>query len=101
FSYGTAYRDSTPLAPVVFAAYAMAYNYVGAADSGYVDTTTGTVTVKVAVSRINALLPPGHPPIAQGSWLSGLRGAAGATGRGPRDNTRGGTHNFYVSFNGP
>src|SRR5262249_32032988 len=33
FTYGTGYRDSTPLVPVVSAAYAMAYNFIGAADS--------------------------------------------------------------------
>jgi flagellar hook capping protein FlgD len=102
FSYGTAYRDSNPLAPVVFTAYAMAYNAAaGVADSGAIDTTTGTVTIKVAVSKLNALLPAGHAPIAQGSWLTGLRGNAGAVGRGPRDDTRGGLRNFLVNFSGP
>lgn len=102
FSYGTAYRDSNPLAPVVFTAYAMAYNpAAGVADSGAIDTTTGTVSIKVAVSKLNALLPPGHAPIVQGSWLTGLRGNAGAVGRGPRDDTRGGLRNFLVNFSGP
>ena len=97
FTYGTAYRDSNPLVPVVFAAYAMAYTFVGVADSGSIDTTTGTVTVKVALSRFNALLPPTRPAIAQGSWLCGLRGSAASSGSGPRDNTRGGQDNLYVS----
>ena len=101
FTYGTAYRDSNPLVPVVFAAYAMGYNFVGVADSGSIDTTTSTITVKVALSKINALIPPGHAPIIQGSWLAGLRGTASSTGNGPRDNTRGGRFNFYVSFSGP
>jgi hypothetical protein len=97
-SYGTAYRDSEPLAPVVFAAYAMAYNYVGVADSGGIDTTTSTAWAKIAVSKLNALIPAGHAPIAQGVWLSGLRGSAASSGRGPRDNTRGGRNNFLVNF---
>ena len=102
FSYGTAYRDSTPLVPVL-GAFAMAYNApIGFADSGYVDTTTQTVTIKIAASKINAVLAArGRPLIAEGSWLSGLRGSAGAVGNGPRDNTRGGRFNFYVAFNGP
>lgn len=99
FSYGTAYRDSNPLVPVVSAAYAMAYNpAAGAADSGSVDTTTSTVTVKVALSKINALLPAGHPLLGRGSWLSGLRGSAGTVGNGPHDNARGGLFNYYINF---
>jgi hypothetical protein len=102
FSYGTAYRDSNPLAPVVYTAYAMAYNPPsGAADFGTFDTTTSTVTVKVALSKLNALLPAGHAPIADGSWLVGLRGSASGSDRGPRDNTRGGLYNFRVRFSGP
>jgi len=100
FSYGTAYRDSMPLTPAM-TAYAMAYNAVGAADSGSIDTASATITVKIALAKINALIPPGHLPIAQGSWLSGLRGSAGAVGNGPRDNTRGGRFNFLVDFAGP
>jgi hypothetical protein len=99
FSFGTAYRDSTPLSPAS-TAYAMAYNAVGVADSGSIDTTTSTVTVKVALAKINALLPPSEAAIGQGSWLSGLRGSAGAIGAGPRDNTRGGRFNFFVNFAG-
>src|SRR5439155_8162567 len=102
FSYGTAYRDSNPLAPVVFAAYAMAYNPpAGLADSGAVDTVTGTVSIKVALAKINALIPAGHALIGQGTWLSGLRGSVTSTGNGPRDNARGGLQNFYVNFTGP
>jgi len=99
FTYGTAYRDSNPPAPVVFTAYAMAYNpAVGFADSGSIDTTTSTVTVKIAISKINTLIPPGHPLIGEGTWLSGLRGTAATSGRGPRDNTRGGLFNFLVHY---
>lgn len=102
FRYGTAYRDSSPLVPVVSAAYAMAYNpAAGLADSGIVDTTTSSVTVKVSIAKLNALLPAGHAPIAAGAWLVGLRGAAGTLGSGPRDNTRGGLYNYRVHFGGP
>lgn len=102
FTYGTAYRDSSALVPVVSSAYAMAYNpAAGAADSGAIDTVTGTVSIKVAVAKLNALLPAGHAPIVNGSWLTGLRGTAAAVGAGPHDNTRGGTRNFLVSFAGP
>lgn len=99
FSYGTAYRDSTPLVPVI-GAYAMAYHTIGAADSGLVDTTTSTVTVKVSLAKINALLPPGHPPLAAGRWLCGLRGSAATLGAGPKDNTRGGRFNFLIQYSG-
>ena len=102
FSYGVAYRDSSPLVPVVSAAFAMAYlPPAGLADSAAVDTATSTISIKVAVSKLNALLPAGHPPIGQGSWLCGLRGAAGSLGSGPRDNTRGGLFNFLVNYSGP
>jgi len=65
-----------------------------------VDVATNTITVKVALSKINALIPPSHSPIVEGSWLAGLRGSAGAIGAGPRDNTRGGRFNFLVNFGG-
>lgn len=101
FTFGTAYRDSNPLVPIVFAAYAMAYNpAVGLADSGAIDTTTSTVTVKVALSRLNALLPPGRAPLGYGSWIAGLRGAASSSGAGPSDNSRGGLANYLINFDG-
>ena len=96
FRYGTGYRDSASAT----APYSMAYHDMGAADSGYVDTTTSTVTVKVALSKLNALLPAGHAPIAIGTWLSGLRGTAGATGSGSHDSTRGGRFNYLVNVTG-
>ncbi len=97
-SYGTGYRDSMPLAPVVGAAYAIAYHAVGLADSGGVDTTTSTVWAKISIAKLNALIRPGHPSIGEGTWLGGLRGSAGSLGSGPRDNTRGGLDNFLVHF---
>jgi len=78
----------------------MGYTSVGAADSGYVDTTTSTVTVKVSIAKLNALLPSGHAPITIGSWLTGLRGTAGATGTGSHDSTRGGRFNYLVNLSG-
>jgi hypothetical protein len=58
FTYGTAYRDSEPLLPI--GAYAMAYNpAAGAADSGAIDFTTGTVSIKVSLAKLNALIPAG------------------------------------------
>ncbi len=99
FRYGTAYRDSTPLVSAL-GAYAMAYRTVGAADSGLVDTTSSTITVKVSLAKLNALLPPGHAPIEAGRWLCGLRGSASSLGAGPKDNTRGGRFNFLVQYTG-
>jgi len=98
FRYGTAYRDSAPLVPQL-GVYGMAYNpAAGVADSGVIDTITGAIRIKLAVSKINALIPAGHDLIGEGSWLSGLRGNAGSTGSGPRDQTRGGRFNFYVTL---
>ena len=97
-TFGTAYRDSAPVTSPATAAYVMAYHFVGLADSGGIDTTTSSVWAKVAVSKLNALIPAGHAPIAQWSWLGGLRGSAATSGGGPRDNTRGGLFNFLVNF---
>src|SRR5262249_28253774 len=99
FSYGTAYRDSTPLTPAS-GAYAMAYHFVGIADSGSVDVATNTITVKVALSKINALIPPSHSPIVEGSWLAGLRGSAGAVGAGPPGHNTGGGFQLPAHFGG-
>lgn len=95
FTFGTAYRDSQPALPL--GAFAMAYNpAAGLADSGAIDTTTSTVTIKVSIAKINALVPPGHAPLTTGSWLAGLRGSAGSPQAGPKDNTRGGLVNFRI-----
>jgi hypothetical protein len=99
FGYGTAYRDSMPLVPVV-GNFAMAYNASLPADGGTIDTTTSTVTVRVALAKLNALLPAGHAPIAAGRWLCGLRGSAGSIGAGPKDSSRGGRFNYLVNFTG-
>jgi len=100
FTFGTAYRDSEPLAPVVFAAFAMAYNAPAGTAVGTIDTTTSTVMIKASLAKLNALLPAGHAPIAAGTWLSGLRGSAGSLQTGVNDNTRGGRFNYLVNFTG-
>src|SRR5438309_3189133 len=45
------------------------YTDLGTADCGFFDQTAKTVTIKVALSRLNAALPAGHAPIALGSSL--------------------------------
>lgn len=88
FVYGTAQRLYSG---------AITYTNVGAADCGFFDQTAKTVTIKVALSKLNAALPAGHTQIAPGSTLVGLRASAfttagsGATGSNKADTTRGGT----------
>ena len=65
FAYGTASRQSDGN---------IAFTSVGNADAGQFDSATGTIKVKVALSKLNAALPTGHAPIANGSVLVGLRG---------------------------
>ena len=64
----------------------------GTADSGSVDATNNTITIKVAASKLNAFVTHG-PPIAAGTVLAGLRGKASgpASGDGLSDTTYGGT----------
>jgi len=70
---------------------------VGAADSGFVNQLAKTITVRVAVSQLNARLGSlGHPLITTGSVICGLRGLAHITDPGGvnlelEDFTRGGT----------
>ena len=81
----------------------VAYTDLGTADCGFFDQTAKTITLKVALSRLNAALPAGHAPIAMGSTLVGLRGSAfttagsGASGSNKADTARGGTQ-FFVSL---
>lgn len=83
FSYGTATRLSTG---------AMAYTIQGPADCGAFDTTNGTITVKVATSKLNQFIPAGHAQISDGAVLAGLRGQTFTSGaNGKRDIARGGT----------
>jgi hypothetical protein len=65
FAYGTAVRQSDG---------SIATTTIGNADAGQFDSASGTIKVKVALSKLNAALPTGHAPIANGSVLVGLRG---------------------------
>jgi hypothetical protein len=80
FHYGTAVRNSDGT---------VTYTNRGIADSGSIDQGNGTLTVNVAVDKLNALLPGGSSPIGIGSALVGLRGSA--SGGQQSDETRGGT----------
>ena len=67
------------------------------ADAGAFDATNSTITVKVALSKLNPLVTHG-PAIGPGSVLQGLRGQTFTTGaNGARDATRGG--GSYVMCN--
>ncbi|MGB8510648.1 MAG: hypothetical protein WCD76_19915, partial [Pyrinomonadaceae bacterium] len=88
FTYGTAVRNSDGT---------LAYTSKGTADCGSFDTTNNTITVKVALSKLNPLVTHG-PVIADGSVLAGLRGSTFTTGaNGKRDITRGGTEFTFGS----
>jgi len=82
YTYGTAVREGTG---------AITYTSRGTADSGAFDSANGTITVKVAASKLNPFVTHG-PPIANGSILAGLRGES-FTGNvnAITDETRGGT----------
>ncbi|MDQ6859985.1 MAG: dockerin type I repeat-containing protein, partial [Verrucomicrobiota bacterium] len=79
----------------------LTYNDIGAADAGAFDQVNKTITVKVAVSKLNAALPAGHTALGIGSVLAGLRGSAFTTAQGSgsnrADDTRGGTQ-YPISF---
>src|SRR5207237_7455387 len=57
FVYGTAKRNFDG---------SITYTDKGAADCGFFDATAKTVTIKVALSKLNAALPPGPTAIAPG-----------------------------------
>jgi len=87
YVYGTAIREHHNGGGIT-------YTDVGAADAGSIDPATGTVTVKVALAKLNAALSSARPQLVSGSVLAGLRGSAftGAQGNNARsDTTRGGT----------
>jgi subtilisin-like proprotein convertase family protein len=72
------------------------FDYVdkGTADSGSINPTTGIITIKASLSKLNAALASGHTPLGPGSILAGLRGSAFAAVQGNNarsDSTRGGT----------
>lgn len=81
FTYGTAARLSDG---------SVGYTSRGAADCGAFDTTNGTITIKVAVSKLNAF--SSHGAISNGTVLAGLRGQTFTSqANGKRDIARGGT----------
>ncbi len=92
FMYGTATRnfDGT-----------ITYTDQGSADSGAFDQANTTITLKVAVSKLNAALATGRPPLGPGSILAGLRATtfttAAGSGNNRADTARGGTQ-FEISF---
>ncbi|HYS06025.1 MAG TPA: cadherin-like domain-containing protein, partial [Candidatus Dormibacteraeota bacterium] len=86
FKYGTAVRDFGG---------AIIYTDRGDLDVGAFDATSKTVRLKVAISKLNAILTAaGHPTLGHGSILAGLRGQAFTNAQGNNvklDSTRGGT----------
>ncbi|MDQ3687578.1 MAG: glycoside hydrolase [Acidobacteriota bacterium] len=81
FSFGTATRNSDGT---------ITYTRRGDADGGSFDTAAGTITVKVALSKLNPFVTKG-PAIGVGSVLAGLRGQTFTSGaNAKRDLTRGG-----------
>jgi PKD repeat protein len=92
YTYGTAVREHQHRGFI-------AYTDRGTADSGAFDSAAGTITIKIALSKLNATLAAGHAPIGPGSILAGLRGGTFTTGddnaadrndRAKSDITRGG-----------
>ncbi len=92
FVYGTAKRnfDGT-----------ITYTDKGSADTGAFDQANKTITLKVAVSKLNAALAAGRPTLGPGSILAGLRATtfttAAGSGNNRADTARGGTQ-FEISF---
>jgi VCBS repeat-containing protein len=86
FVYGTATRNFDG---------SLTYTSRGSADSGAFDPAGLTITIKVALAKLNALLTAaGHPTLQSGSVLAGLRGQAFTNAQGNNvklDSTRGGT----------
>ncbi|HEX6182581.1 MAG TPA: Calx-beta domain-containing protein [Pyrinomonadaceae bacterium] len=81
FTWGTAVRNSDG---------SITYTQRGAADCGAFDTTNDTITIKVAVSKLNQFASKGA--ISNGSVIAGLRGSTFTSqANGKRDITRGGT----------
>ena len=81
FSFGTAVRNGDG---------SLSYTTRGDADIGAFDAASSTVTIKVALAKLNPWVTHG-PPIGSGSVLDGLRGQTFTTGANAvRDLTRGG-----------
>ena len=83
YTDGTAVRNSDG---------SLSYTSRGAADLGTFDQTNGTITIQVALNKLNPFVTHG-PPLASGSVIHGLRGATFTDGaNGIRDQTRGGSY---------
>jgi hypothetical protein len=87
YRFGTAARNGNG---------GMTYTDRGAADFGSFDPAAKTVTLKVALSKLNPFVRAGNAPLGLGTVLAGLRGqaniASNPSGRdGRSDSTRGGT----------
>jgi hypothetical protein len=81
FTFGTAVRNSDG---------SLTYTSRGTADCGAFDTTNGTITIKVSVSKLNPFATKGA--LTNGTRLAGLRGQSFTSdGDGKRDEARGGT----------
>jgi uncharacterized repeat protein (TIGR01451 family) len=82
FAFGTAVRTSSG---------ALSYTTRGAADAGSFDQVNKTITVKVALSKLNPFVSHG-PAVSPGSVLVGLRGQTFTSNvNAKRDLSRGGT----------
>ncbi len=85
YRFGTALRNGNG---------AMEYTDRGAADFGAIDSASHTITLKVALSKLNPFVKAGSAPLGAGTVLTGLRGSASVSTQGQAarsDNTRGGT----------
>ena len=83
YTYGTVVRNSDG---------SLTYTSVGNADTGNIDSPVNTISIQIAVSKLNAALPKGHKAIANGTVVTGLRASASAaSGDAQSDDTRGGT----------
>src|SRR6267143_2098505 len=92
FSFGTAVRIGDG---------SITYTRQGAADEGLFDSASGTITVKVALAKLNAVLPAGHAGLAPGAILAGLRGQTFTAGANAKtDIARGGTQ-YNVACGAP
>jgi hypothetical protein len=92
FNWGTASRNFSG---------GISTTQVGTADSGAVNKLVRQISVRIAVSKVNAYLTSiGHPTIGVGTTLCGLRGNAFQTdslGLALEDYTRGGTEFTFTN----
>ncbi|MEY2562691.1 MAG: hypothetical protein QOH88_884 [Verrucomicrobiota bacterium] len=85
FTYGKAVRESSG---------SVTYTSLGAADKGMFNQDDNTISIQVAVKKLNTVLATaGHPGIGNGTVVTGLRGhsSSAATSAARGDDTLGGT----------